>query len=82
MDKYNLIERDNESLFFSPGDVVELKQALSNKPIMVIKSIDKSDGPDGKLKLLGITCMWFNTLLELQTARFNTKDLRKYESVL
>jgi len=80
MDKYNLIERPgDDALFYSPGDVVTLKQPLVNKPIMVVKSIDRASGPqDDKPKLIGVTCMWFNTLLELQTARFSTKDLQHY----
>jgi len=70
----NLIER-NESIFFSPGDVVMLKQDIGNQPQMIVKSIDKTVLSVEKPKLLGVTCMWFNTLQELQTARFSTKDL-------
>jgi uncharacterized protein YodC (DUF2158 family) len=79
MDKYNLIDRDADSLFFSPGDVVILKQPLITKPIMVVKTIDKTGSEvHEKPKLIGVTCMWFNTLMELQTARFSTKDLQHY----
>jgi len=81
MDQYNLIEKQNDSLFFSPGDVVTLKQDLSNKPIMVVKTIDRGvvvGTDEGKPKLVGVTCAWFNTLQELQTARFSTKDLKHY----
>ncbi len=78
MDKYNLIEKMVDPMFFSPGDTVILKQDLANKPIMVVKSIDKAAETNDKPKLVGVTCMWFNTLLELQTARFSTKDLQHY----
>ena len=74
----NLIER-NDSTFFSPGDVVELKQDVANKPQMIVKSIDKAALSNDKPKLLGVTCMWFNTMQELKTARFSTKDLVRGE---
>lgn len=76
MDKFNLIEKSTDALFFSPGDVVILKQDLINKPRMIVKTIDKTSDPNDKPKLVGVTCMWFNTLMELQTARFSTKDLQ------
>ena len=74
----NLIER-TDTTFFSPGDVVELKQNVMNKPQMIVKSIDKTALSADKPKLLGVTCMWFNLNQELQTARFSTKDLIHYE---
>ncbi len=74
----NLIEKVDQ-LFFSPGEEVELKQRISNKPVMIVKTIDRSAVDNEKPKLMGITCMWFNTLQELQTARFSTKDLMHYE---
>ena len=74
----NLIEKTNDQLFFSPGDTVELKQALTNKPVMIVKTIDRVSDMHDKPKLLGITCCWFNTQHELQTARFSTKDLIPY----
>jgi len=75
---YNLIEKQPDGLFFSPGDTVTLKQELSNKPRMIVKTIDRISGADDKPKLVGVTCVWFNTLQELQTARFSTKDLQHY----
>ena len=61
--------------FFAPGDVVTLKQDIGNKPDMVVKSVDRISDMHEKPRLLGITCQWFNTRHELQTARFSTKDL-------
>ena len=75
----NLIEKQNEQLFFSPGDTVELKQVLTNKPVMIVKSIDRESIAHDKPKLMGVTCIWFSTNQELQTARFNTKDLVPYD---
>lgn len=66
-----------EKVFFSPGEVVTLKQDLPNKPKMVVKSVDKevmrTDGH--RPMLFGITCMWFKTDGTLLSERFSTKDL-------
>ncbi len=77
----NLMEKQPDGSFYSPGDLVTLRQNLSNKPDMVVKSIDKVSGSTSadKPKLLGITCSWFNTNHELQSARFSTKDLKHIE---
>jgi uncharacterized protein YodC (DUF2158 family) len=80
MNTYNLIEKQIDPLFFSPGDVVTLKQEISNKPIMIVKTIDRASSSvmDDKPKLVGVTCMWFNAHQDLQTARFSTKDLQHH----
>lgn len=76
----SLIERVvSEQTFFSPGDTVILKQNLTNKPVMLVKTVDRLSDEHDKPKLLGITCVWFNTNHELQTARFSTKDLLAYD---
>jgi uncharacterized protein YodC (DUF2158 family) len=69
------LQRMKEERFFSPGDTVTLKQDMQNKPIMIVKSVDRIAEEHEKPKLLGIACQWFNTRQELQTARFSTKDL-------
>lgn len=67
---------ENDKVFFTPGDIVTLKQDISNVPEMVVKSIDKTTIRDGnKPVLFGVTCFWFTDYKELQSARFNTKDL-------
>jgi hypothetical protein len=71
----SLIEKQDD-IFFSPGDTVTLRQELSNKPTMIVKTIDRMSEMHEKPKLLGITCIWFNSNQELQTARFSTKDLK------
>lgn len=64
-----------EKIFFTAGDEVELRQDVPNKPIMVVKSIDKVNPTGEKPMLFGITCFWFTTEGEYQEKRFNTKDL-------
>jgi len=64
-----------QAQLFSPGDTVTLRQELDNKPVMVVKSVDRISDMHEKPRLLGITCQWFNKNQELQTARFSTKDL-------
>jgi len=70
-----LIDKKMDEQFFAPGDTVTLKQDLENKPIMIVKSVDRMAESHEKPKLIGITCQWFNVSMELQTARFSTKDL-------
>lgn len=72
----NLIERQPDGLFFSPGEVVELRQDITNKPRMIVKTIDRVSSDHEKPKLLGVSCVWFNINQELQVARFSTKDLK------
>lgn len=63
--------------YYQPGDTVVVRQNVSNKPEMVVKSIDKMSRVDSGPELIGVTCMWFNTLMEVQSARFSTKDLER-----
>ena len=69
-------------MYFKPGDVVQLKQDIPNKPIMIVvrkeTSIFKHDQKrleDKKPILIGIKCRWFTTDGTLQEAIFNTKDI-------
>ena len=66
---------NEEKVYYTPGCVVELRQKLTNKPTMLVKSVDKTSTGIAAPELLGITCEWFNTRQELQSARFSTKDL-------
>lgn len=75
---------EREKIYFLPGDVVELKQDIPNKPKMIVKKkatkmirpvkteMEKTD----EKFLLGIVCFWFTTDGLLQEAVFNTKDLK------
>lgn len=69
-----------EKVFFKPGDVVTLRQELLDKPLMVVKSIDKvtirnKRDDDERPTLFGVTCFWYTTDFQLQEYRYNTKDL-------
>ncbi len=68
----------DEKIFFSPGDVVTIRQDIPNKPIMlVVKKVNNlmkhSEDKEGILR--GIRCRWFTTDGRLQEDIFNTKDL-------
>jgi hypothetical protein len=68
-----------DKLMFFPGDLVTLRQDLSNKPVMVVvrkeSTIFRDENKTNSLK--GIRCRWFTVNNELQEAVWNTKDLIK-----
>lgn len=73
---------EEQNVYFNPGDIVQVKQNIPNKPKMVvvkkITSIFKHDPKrveDKKSILIGIKCMWFTNDGMLQENVFNTKDL-------
>jgi len=68
----------NDKIFYNPGDLVQLKNNVSNKPeIMLVHSVDKMKRRDVEVdRLLGITCIWFTDFGELQKFRFDSKDLK------
>ena len=68
-----------ERVFFTAGDVVELKQEILYKPIMIVKSVDKITPTGERPVLLGILCFWFTEDGTYQEKRFNTKDLIRKE---
>lgn len=74
---------EDTNIYFNPGDVVQLKQNIPNKPTMIVvkkeTSLFKHDRKeDDKRPILkGIRCRWFTSNQELQEAIFNTKDLIK-----
>lgn len=72
-----------DNIYFNPGQIVQLKQDIPNKPTMIVikkeVSLFKHDSKrlnDKKPILIGIKCRWFTTTGELQEAIFNTKDLQ------
>lgn len=72
-----------EKIYLKPGDLVQLKQDLPNKPIMIVVkkeiSIFKNrNEEDNSLK--GIRCRWFTSDGILQEAVYNTKDLQLIKS--
>lgn len=72
----------NDQIFFNPGDIVEIKQNISNKPKMIVvkkeTSLFKHDTKrnENKPVLIGIRCRWFTTTGAIQEAVFNTKDIQ------
>ena len=75
---------EDANVYFNPGDVVQLKQDIPNKPTMVVvkkeTSLFKHDSKrleDKRPILKGIRCRWFTSTGELQESVWNTKDLIK-----
>lgn len=74
---------EDSNIYFNPGDIVQLKQEIPNKPTMIVvkkeTSLFKHDRKedDKRPVLKGIRCRWFTTTGELQENVFNTKDLVK-----
>lgn len=70
-----------ESIYFKPGDIVQLKQDVPNVPQMIVVKKEtllfKSKDEDKKNGLKGIKCMWFTSDGAYQEHTFNTKDLIK-----
>ena len=73
---------EENNIYFNPGQIVQLKQDIPNKPRMIVvkkeTSLFKHDSrrQDKRSILIGIRCRWFTTNGELQEAVFNTKDLK------
>jgi hypothetical protein len=62
--------------YFLPGDLVQVKANLPDKPIMVVKGRDIRYIKESNINhLKGIKCWWFTKNYELQFGVFNTKDL-------
>lgn len=73
---------EETNIYFNPGDLVQLRQDIPNKPKMIVvkkeTSIFKHDPKrlqDKKPILIGIRCRWFTNYGALQEAVFSTKDL-------
>ena len=68
-----------ENIFYKPGDIVQIKQDIPNKPLMIVvkkeTSLFKNNMEDKKNVLKGIRCRWFTTTGQLQETIGNTKDL-------
>ena len=72
------MENNNENkIYFSPGDIVTLKQNIPNKPLMIVNRIERNimRNKDGKDLLKGCKVRWFTENGFLQEALFSTKDL-------
>lgn len=65
-----------EKIYFSPGQLVKLKQPLPNKPIMMVYRVERSIIKNNDRNVLkGVKCRWFTENGFLQEAVFSTKDL-------
>ncbi len=73
-----------ENIFYKPGDIVQIKQDIPNKPLMIVvkkeTSLFKNNMEDKKNLLKGIRCRWFTTTGQLQETIWNTKDLQLVQS--
>ncbi len=66
--------------YFKAGELVEIKQNLDYKPVMVVKTIKKARFKEKYKKetknlLLGVACFWFTPAGEYCEQIFSTKDL-------
>ena len=68
-----------EKTFFTPGQLVKIRQDIPNSPIMIVSKVERNiiRNKDNKNELLrGIRCRWFTDNGFLQEAIFSTKDLQ------
>ena len=72
-----MVNENDEKIYFSPGQIVKMKQNIPNSPLMVIHRIERSiiRNTNGKDFLKGCRCRWFTKDGYLQEATFSTKDL-------
>lgn len=68
---------NDEKVYFTPGQVVTLRQKIPNKPIMVVHKVERSlmHDENDKTILRGVKCRWFTNDGKIQEAVFSTKDL-------
>lgn len=64
-------------VFFTPGDIVTIRQEIPNKPTMLVYRVERSiiRNDNGKDILRGVKCRWFTKDGKLEEAVFSTKDL-------
>ena len=66
----------NDKVYFNAADIVQLKQDIPNKPLMIVVKKETSLFKDDKKNILkGIRCRWFTSDGQLQETIWNTKDL-------
>lgn len=72
-----------DKVFYTAGDVVQIKHKLPFKPVMLVKGKETKTikGAEG-VHFLGIKCFWFTTNQEYQENIFSTKDLEHYKPEL
>lgn len=70
---------EREKIYFNPGDVVQIKHALDQKPLMLVKE-KESKMIKGDSHFKGIRCFWFTKEGLYQEQVFSTKDLDMIQS--
>lgn len=70
---------NNDKTFFTPGQVVILRQEIDNKPKMIViekvtKNFMNKDNDKSSL-FVGIRCAWFDKNQVYREGIFSTKDL-------
>lgn len=74
----NHVNVEDSKIFFIPGDIVQLRQDIPNKPKMLVYRVERSImRNNGSNVLKGVKCRWFTDNGLLQEAVFSTKDLIK-----
>lgn len=71
---------EEEKIYFKPGDLVQVKHNIGDKPIMWVidkKTMTFRDKYTEGAAFKGIVCRWYDRNFELQEKDFNTKDLIK-----
>lgn len=72
---------NEEKVFFTPGQLVQIKHSLDFSPIMYVVEkitknyLNKHTNETEKL-FVGIKCRWFDVNMQLQEAIFSSKDLK------
>lgn len=68
---------EQEKVYFSPGQRVQIRQDIPNKPIMLVHRVERSiiKNKDDRDVLKGVKVRWFTKDGFLQEAVFSTKDL-------
>lgn len=70
---------EEQNIFFNPGNIVQIKQDIPNKPKMIVinkvTTLFKPNSKKPTSTLRGIKCMWFTENGFYQEQVFNTKDL-------
>jgi len=78
-----MVENFDARVYFAPGDLVEVRHNVPNKPKMWViekstRNLKNKEG-DVETMFLGIKCRWFDLNGVLQEAVFSTKDIQKVE---
>ena len=70
-------EEVDQKVYFTPGQIVELRQDIPNKPKMIVYRVERSimRNKTGHDILKGVRTRWFTQDGRLQEAVWSTKDL-------